>query len=96
MTTENGDEAVNLADFEQPDVILMSISQPIKNKDIWQVLKELKETESTKHIPIIVLTGIAMSADRERALEAGCNDYDTWPINLERLLNKIYALLDRS
>ena len=87
----NGEDAVDKALSELPDLILMDISLPIK--DGWTATHEIKAVEETRNIPIIALTAHAMSGDREKALAAGCDDYDTKPIELPRLLTKIETLL---
>ena len=87
----DGHEGVELARQRMPDVILMDMSLPVK--DGWTAARELKGDEATRRIPILALTAHAMSGDREQALEAGCDDYDTKPIELDRLLEKIQALL---
>jgi len=91
VIAENGEEAVKLAHSEQPDLILMDMSLPVK--DAWTATKEIKAAEETKHIPIIALTAHSLSGDKEQALAAGCDDYDTKPIELPRLLEKINRLL---
>jgi two-component system, cell cycle response regulator DivK len=74
-----------------PDLILMDLSLPVL--DGWQATRRLKDSEETRIIPIIALSAHAMPGDREKALEAGCDDYDAKPVNLPRLLAKIRALL---
>jgi two-component system, cell cycle response regulator DivK len=74
-----------------PDLILLDISLP--EMDGWEVARTLEASEATRDIPVIALTAHAMAGDREKALEAGCNDYDTKPVELPRLLGKIEALL---
>ena len=87
----DGQQGVDLARSERPDIVLMDMSLPVK--DGWEATRELKADESVKATPIIALTAHAMSGDREKCLEAGCDDYDTKPIEFKRLLGKIEALL---
>jgi two-component system cell cycle response regulator DivK len=87
----DGAEGVELARTETPGLILMDMSLP--GIDGWEASRQLKADPQTSTIPIIALTAHAMSNDRERALEAGCDDYDTKPVELPRLLGKIDALL---
>jgi two-component system, cell cycle response regulator DivK len=87
----DGQDGVEQAHSTVPDLILMDMSLPVI--DGWEATRQLKSADSTKGIPIIALTAHAMSGDREKALAAGCDDYDTKPINLPQLLAKIEALL---
>jgi CheY-like chemotaxis protein len=89
----DGGQAVTMAESERPDLILMDMSLPVI--DGWEATRRVKASDATGHIPIIALTAHAMSGDREKALNAGCNDYDTKPIEMPRLLEKIDALLIR-
>jgi CheY-like chemotaxis protein len=86
----DGQEGVNMAGSENPDLILMDMSLPLI--DGWEATRQIKASEQSK-IPIIALTAHAMAADRDKALEAGCDDYDTKPVELSRLLEKIERLL---
>jgi len=87
----DGQQGVDLAQSARPDLILMDMSLPVI--DGWEATRQLKAKDGMKSTPIIALTAHAMSGDREKALEAGCDDYDTKPIELPRLLGKIEALL---
>ena len=90
VPAQNGQEAIDMSKSENPDIILMDLSLPVI--DGWTAAKKLKGDSTTKSIPIIALTAHAMKGDREKALEAGCDDYDTKPIDFERLLEKINNL----
>ena len=89
----DGQSGVEMAQNQAPDLVLMDMSLQVL--DGWEAARRLKAGVLTKHIPIIALTAHAMSGDREKALDAGCDDYDTKPIELPRLLGKIEALLSR-
>jgi CheY-like chemotaxis protein len=90
----DGESGVAMAESEAPELILMDMSLPIL--DGWEATRRLKAAPATQHIHVIALTAHAMSSDRDKALEAGCDDYDTKPIELPRLLQKIEALLARA
>jgi len=88
----DGQQGVELAQSEMPDLILMDMSLPVL--DGWTATQTIKDNPATTNIPVIALTAHAMSGDRQKALAAGCDDYDTKPVDLTRLLEKISALLD--
>lgn len=87
VMAEDGKKGVDMSRSENPDLILMDLSLPIM--DGWEATSTIKSEENTRDIPIIVLTAHAMSGDREKALEAGADEYDTKPIDFKRLLGKI-------
>src|SRR4029079_18009950 len=87
----DGKQGVDAARREKPDIILMDMSLPVM--DGWEATRCVKADDATRNVPVIGLTPQAMSGDREKALEAGCDDYDTKPVELDRLLSKIEALL---
>jgi two-component system cell cycle response regulator DivK len=87
----DGRQGLRLAQAEAPDLILMDMSLP--GLDGWEAARQLKAAPTTQAIPILALTAHAMAGDREKAIEAGCDDYDTKPIEFPRLLGKIQALL---
>jgi CheY-like chemotaxis protein len=87
----DGQQGIDLARSERPDVILMDMSLPII--DGWEASRRLKANDATRSVPVIGLTAHAMSGDREKAIEAGCDDYDTKPVELDRLIGKIERLL---
>jgi two-component system cell cycle response regulator DivK len=87
----DGQSGVEMSQTQAPDLVLMDMSLPVL--DGWEATRRLKADTATRHIPVIALTAHAMSSDREKAIEAGCDDYDTKPVELMRLLAKIDALL---
>jgi two-component system cell cycle response regulator DivK len=87
----DGEQGVAMAESEQPDLILMDMSLPVI--DGWEATRRIKSIPRTSAIPVIALTAHAMQGDRERALEAGCDDYDTKPVEFSSLLEKIESLL---
>ena len=87
----DGQQGVDLAYSERPDIILMDMSLPVI--DGWEATRRVKSDDATKSVPVIGLTAHAMSGDREKAIEAGCDDYDTKPVELDRLIGKIERLL---
>jgi CheY-like chemotaxis protein len=88
---EDGQRGVDMAESESPDLILMDMSLPVI--DGWEATRRIKGSVGTGNIPIIALTAHAMASDREKAMDAGCDDYDTKPVELARLLEKIERLL---
>ncbi len=94
IVARDGREGIDMAEREMPALILMDLNLPIV--DGWEATRRLKATATTRHIPIIALSAHAMVGDRDRALAAGCDDYDTKPIELARLLQKIAAMLDKA
>ena len=87
----DGQQGIDLARSERPDIILMDMSLPVI--DGWEATRRLKADDATRSVPVIGLTAHAMSGDREKAIEAGCDDYDTKPVELDRLIGKIERLL---
>ena len=90
----DGEQGVAMARSEAPALILMDMSLP--GLDGWEATRQIKATPETRRIPVIALTAHAMSGDREKAIGAGCDDFDTKPVELTRLLEKIEALHDRA
>ncbi len=93
LVAEDGQAAIDMAGTEAPDLILMDMSLPIL--DGWEATRRLKAAPETARIPVIALTAHAMAGDREKTIEAGCDDYDSKPIEFERLLRKMEAFLSR-
>ena len=89
----DGQQGVEMARSESPDLILLDMNLPLL--DGWEAARQIKAMPGSRRIPLIALTAHAMSGDRERALEAGCDDYDVKPIDFTRLLRKMEALLER-
>ncbi len=87
----DGQQGVDMAASERPDLILMDMSLPVI--DGWEATRRVRANDATRRIPVIALTAHAMAGDREKAIEAGCDDYDTKPVEITRLLGKIAALL---
>ena len=89
LVAGDGQAGIDVALREKPELILMDLGLPVL--DGWEATRRLKAMAETRHIPVIALTAHAMSGDRERALEAGCDDFDTKPVDIKRLLGKIAA-----
>jgi CheY-like chemotaxis protein len=87
----DGQQGVDMAMSQLPDLILMDMSLPVF--DGWEATRQIRANDATRKIPVIALTAHAMAGDREKAMEAGCDDYDTKPVEISRLLGKITALL---
>jgi CheY-like chemotaxis protein len=90
VVASDGAAGVAMAVSERPDVILMDLSLPVL--DGWEATRRIKAASETRHIPVIALSAHAMSGDREKALAAGCDDFDTKPVELQRLLGKIRSV----
>ena len=93
IAARDGESGVAMAASDAPALILMDLSLP--GIDGWEATRRLKAGEATRHIPVIALSAHSMAGDREKALAAGCDDYDTKPVDLQRLLGKITELLAR-
>ena len=91
MIARDGAQGVAMASAVRPDLILMDLGLPVL--DGWEATRRIKAAADTKHIPVIALTANAMTGDKEKALAAGCDDFDTKPVELPRLLGKIQALV---
>ena len=87
----DGQQGIDLARSERPDIILMDLGLPVI--DGWEATRRVKADDATRGLPVIGLTAHAMTGDREKAIEAGCDDYDTKPVELDRLIGKIERLL---
>ncbi len=94
LVATDGQAGIEMARTQAPDLILMDMSLPVV--DGWEATRQLKAGELTCHIPIIALTAHAMAGDRDQALAAGCDDYDSKPVEFDRLVGKIQALLHES
>ena len=94
VVAPDGERGVAMATTEKPDLILMDLTMPVL--DGWEATRRIKANPGTAHIPIIALSAHAMAGDREKALDAGCDDYDTKPVELPRLLGKVRALLAKA
>jgi CheY-like chemotaxis protein len=94
IAAPDGESGIALAQSEAPALILMDLSLPVM--DGWEATRRLKAASETRHIPVIALSAHSMAGDREKALAAGCDEFDTKPVELPRLLGKIAALLARN
>jgi CheY-like chemotaxis protein len=93
VVSVDGEDGVNKASAELPDIILMDMDLPVLNG--WAAVRKIKSAPETQSIPVIALTAHAMAGDREKSLEAGCDDYDTKPVEFARLLKKMETLLEK-
>jgi CheY-like chemotaxis protein len=91
VSARDGEQGIAMAVSEAPALILMDLSLPVI--DGWEATRRIKANDATRRIPVIALTAHAMAGDREKAMEVGCEDYDTKPVEISRLLGKIAALL---
>ena len=94
LIATDGAQALDLAATEKPDLIVMDLAMPVL--DGWETTRRLKAAPATRAIPVIALSSHAMAGDREKALAAGCDDFDTKPVEIKRLLGKIESVLGRS
>jgi len=94
VVATNGAQGVAMASSEAPDLILMDITLP--DMDGFEATQRIKANTATRHIPVVALTAHAMSGDKEKTIAAGCDDFDTKPVDLPRLLGKISALTSRA
>jgi len=94
LIATDGERGVAMAADEQPDLVLMDLSLPVL--DGWEAIRRIKAAPQSRHIPVIALTAHAMAGDREKAMAAGCDDFDTKPVELKRLLEKIRGLIPAS
>jgi len=92
LVATDGQEGIAMAQRELPDLVLMDLSLP--DLDGWEATRRLKKDAKTQNIPVIALTAHAMSGDREKAIDAGCDEYDTKPIDLRRLLSKMIRFVE--
>jgi two-component system, cell cycle response regulator DivK len=90
----DGQEGVDMAHSESPSLILMDMSLPVM--DGWEAVRALKDNPETQSIPVLGLSAHAMTPDRDKAIKAGCDDYDTKPVDIKRLMGKIQALLEQN
>ena len=93
VVAQDGQQGLDMTRAENPDVVLLDMNLPVM--DGWSVAKHLKDDAATSHIPVIALTAHALSGDREKALEAGCDDYHPKPVDFSRLLSQIEAALGK-
>jgi CheY-like chemotaxis protein len=93
IVAENGEQGIEMATAEQPNIILLDLSLPVL--DGWEASRRLKRSPETKSIPIIALSAHVLEGEREKALAAGCDDFDTKPVNFGRLITKIDALIGK-
>jgi two-component system cell cycle response regulator DivK len=93
IVASDGAQGATMATSELPEIILMDLSLPVL--DGWEATRRIKAAKETRHIPVIALTAHAMTGDREKALAVGCDDFDTKPVDIDRLIGKIQALLGK-